>query len=151
MPLPVIYARREPTNDRMNMDVQYYADKECRQPLARLAWYSENADYDEKTTILNCNRYAVEWLEPVPKHLWPFYVMPHRSNRRFVAVLKNASLKGFYCASYDEKGGRTVLATGGGEAVTAWYAAENKGSRKCVVHESRKIDSDAQQFDIVAA
>jgi hypothetical protein len=70
--LITLYARYEPTNDYVVLsqgvkgkrDVCIYQDKECTLVKARIPWHqSGRPTKASKTTMLNCYRWALVWLD----------------------------------------------------------------------------------------
>jgi hypothetical protein len=85
MELPVLYARREPADDAVllnlaertnlgvrHMDVVLYEDMAATQPVSRYPWhYKQTAQLRRRSAqyiMHNCDRYRVLWLHDIP---WP--------------------------------------------------------------------------------
>ncbi len=68
--LPV-YARREPTADRISLtrgcghmkDTVFYRDPQCKQLMARKPWHqSGHPRSNTRTVTLNCYRWQLQWV-----------------------------------------------------------------------------------------
>lgn len=73
MTLITVYARREPTTDavilqyaptsaRKKHDIVIYRDKAATEIKARFSWYLNRPRQNQKTVMLNCCRWNLEWI-----------------------------------------------------------------------------------------
>jgi hypothetical protein len=72
--LITLYARKEPTIDSIaiehglahKQDVVFYKDEACTQRYCRWSWHLSPPRKNRKTVILNCWRWAINWMADVP-------------------------------------------------------------------------------------
>jgi hypothetical protein len=72
--LITLYARKEPTTDAIAIehglghknDVVFYKDEACTQRYCRWTWHMSPPRKNRKSVILNCYRWAIQWLADVP-------------------------------------------------------------------------------------
>jgi hypothetical protein len=77
MNLITLFARREPTTDDVvkryapnakRFDVVLYSDRELTQRVAVFSWFGTPPRTGQKSTMLNCFRYALTWMPRLEVH-----------------------------------------------------------------------------------
>lgn len=124
MSLPVIYARREPTDDsalfedikihqgvsleeavkiarHKYKDVQYYSDKECKQLAGRVPYYYSSCPRKtRKVTTLDCVKRQIVWLDDIPEGHLSYMIAEYQDDLigpdTFFAVFPVARLARLY-------------------------------------------------------